>query len=109
MITTGHQMPYTERKACLNCGRPIPKKRVAKSPKIKFCDKRCHDRWWSRPQRHLSKITELIEDHETRLKKLDKVIEITSDLGRITVDLAQFIAGLDKRIKTLEGVISIKK
>ena len=37
------------------------------------------------------------------IKKLEQVICVTADLGRVTLDLAQFNVGLDKRIKTLEG------
>jgi len=70
-----------------------------KSKNHHFYTNKCRYRFWNPIRRDLNKL----------IKKFDHVSGIILDQNKVILELSQFTAGLDKRIKALEGLETIRK
>lgn len=83
-------------KICLcGCGKYFKQKKGDHH----FYSNKCRYRYWTPIRRDLNKV----------IKKMDHVMGLIIEMNRVTLDLTQFTAGLDKRIKALESLKTAEK
>lgn len=64
---------------CDNCDREIDSERVTRHPNVRFCNRACHDRFWSRPYRRLRALEKRVEALEKRSGATAKYLNLNYD------------------------------